>query len=249
MSDSEQSNQVLDRQAVKLVRLALAVERTRVPLKRETITKLVLIPGARDFATVFQLAQEKLRTVFGMELVELPAKDTLKPGTKQAKTYTLRSTLSFDVRAENPPPCNGQNETKFIGVVMSILSLIFIDNHSISHASLLSHLKRLEITDDKELRDMVAQMIKQSYLHRVKDNQSAAPTTSQSRRAHEADSEGFHRQSYEYSWGPRAKSEVTLESLTFFIKEVFGDDAPPNLDIQLERFDKERLGSHDSQRH
>lgn len=57
-----------------LVRLALAAEVQRKPLTRDLIREKVLGKAPRSaFKEVFDLAQRELRSVFGMELVELPA--------------------------------------------------------------------------------------------------------------------------------------------------------------------------------
>ncbi|KIJ90175.1 hypothetical protein K443DRAFT_686926 [Laccaria amethystina LaAM-08-1] len=65
----------LVRKANDLVRLALFCEHKRTPLRRDDITKKVLGANAsRAFNSVFLAAQEKLRKVFGMELVEIPSR-------------------------------------------------------------------------------------------------------------------------------------------------------------------------------
>jgi len=79
----------------QLVRYALACEFSRTPIRRDgirdkgmypvsrdpegavadTISLIVLGRHGREFKKVFNGAQLQLRTVFGMEMVELPAKD------------------------------------------------------------------------------------------------------------------------------------------------------------------------------
>jgi melanoma-associated antigen len=61
----------------KLVRLALACEYNRRPIRRGDITEKVLGTGsgAKVFKNVFNTAQMQLRSVFGMELVELPGRE------------------------------------------------------------------------------------------------------------------------------------------------------------------------------
>jgi len=83
----------------KLIRLALACEYTRRPIRRADISEKVLgNAGSRQFKPVFNQAQLHLRDVFGMEMMELPSKEkvTLQqrrgrlrdahPQKKQAKT-------------------------------------------------------------------------------------------------------------------------------------------------------------------
>lgn len=62
----------------KLVRLALACEYSRQPVRRNDISQKVLgehASGARQFRPVFDDAQRVLRDRFGMQMVELPLKD------------------------------------------------------------------------------------------------------------------------------------------------------------------------------
>lgn len=60
----------------KLVRLALASEYARQPIRRTDISAKVLgEQGARQFKTVFEEAQKALRMRFGMEMVELPGRE------------------------------------------------------------------------------------------------------------------------------------------------------------------------------
>lgn len=60
----------------KMVRLALACEYHRRPIRRADISEKVLgSSGGRQFKTVFNQAQLQLRTVFGMEMAELPARE------------------------------------------------------------------------------------------------------------------------------------------------------------------------------
>ncbi|VDB83147.1 unnamed protein product [Peniophora sp. CBMAI 1063] len=61
----------LQKRIAALVRLAIFNEQRRIPLKREEISKKVMGTQRGGFKDVFDGAQERLRTIFGMELVEL----------------------------------------------------------------------------------------------------------------------------------------------------------------------------------
>lgn len=79
MSDSEAEHGApssLDAMVKKMVRLALASEYSRLPIRRTDISVKVLgEQGSRQFKTVFETAQQHLRSKFGMEMVELPARE------------------------------------------------------------------------------------------------------------------------------------------------------------------------------
>lgn len=60
----------------KLVRLAMASEYSRLPIRRNDISAKVLgEQGSRQFKQVFEQAQRELKQRFGMEMSELPARD------------------------------------------------------------------------------------------------------------------------------------------------------------------------------
>jgi hypothetical protein len=60
----------------KMVRFALSSEYSRLPIRRSDIsTKVLGEQGSRDFKTVFEQAQRELRSKFGMEMTELPARE------------------------------------------------------------------------------------------------------------------------------------------------------------------------------
>jgi hypothetical protein len=78
-----------DQMVKKLVRLALASEYQRRPIRRADISEKVLGSQGRQFKTVFDQAQQDLRAVFGMELRELPAKDKVTLQQRRGGTILL----------------------------------------------------------------------------------------------------------------------------------------------------------------
>jgi hypothetical protein len=75
--------------AKKLVRLALACEYQRKPIRRQDITEKVLGTNSRAFKEVFQRAQHELELVFGMRLVELPVKERVTLQQRRGKEGTF----------------------------------------------------------------------------------------------------------------------------------------------------------------
>ncbi|KAK4988410.1 hypothetical protein LTR50_003924 [Elasticomyces elasticus] len=73
----------LDQMVKKLVRLALACEYARIPVRRTEITAKVLGAQSRQFNAVFAEARLQLQSVFGMEMVELPLKDRVTIAQKR----------------------------------------------------------------------------------------------------------------------------------------------------------------------
>lgn len=72
-----QADNNADQMKKKLVRLALACEYQRRPIRRADVSEKVLGSQGRQFKKVFEEAQIELRSVFGMEMVELPAREKI----------------------------------------------------------------------------------------------------------------------------------------------------------------------------
>lgn len=93
MSDSDGDNGTpssLDAMVKKMVRLALASEYSRLPIRRTDIsTKVLGEQGTRQFKAVFEAAQKLLRSKFGMEMVELPAREKVTIGQRRGESFLL----------------------------------------------------------------------------------------------------------------------------------------------------------------
>ena len=83
--EGTQADSSLDQMVKKLVRLALASEYQRRPIRRADISEKVLGSQGRQFKRVFDQAQADLQAVFGMELRELPAKDKITLQQRRGK--------------------------------------------------------------------------------------------------------------------------------------------------------------------
>lgn len=88
----------LDQMVKKLVRLALACEYQRKPIRRAEISEKVLAggQGGRKFKEVFIRAQAELKGVFGMEMVELPAREKVTIAQKRGECCCCAIELSTD---------------------------------------------------------------------------------------------------------------------------------------------------------
>ena len=71
-----QSASGIESMVKKLVRLTLACEYSRIPIRRGDIGAKVLgDTGSRQFKVVFEGAQKELNTKFGMQMEELPSRE------------------------------------------------------------------------------------------------------------------------------------------------------------------------------
>ncbi|KAJ3154536.1 hypothetical protein HDU86_004665 [Geranomyces michiganensis] len=221
-----------ERRVKDIVRLALASEHRRQPLKRDEINKKVLKDNTRAFAKAFEGAQLRLRSTFGMEMVELATREKRQPanvaGRRAAATaapkqgsrsYILRSTLS---PADREAAVNWGDSEPSMVLLCIILSLIHVSGRKIEEAFLLGHLKRLGLRRGgpphpkfPPIDDVLADFVKHAYLDRVKIATAEEDT-------------------YEYSWGPRAKVELQEEDLLVFMTAVY-PDLTPNAERRLKK--------------
>jgi len=83
------TNESHEQMVKKLIRLACSNEYRRGPIRRAEISEKVLGQiGSRQFKTVFAEAQLQLRHVFGMEMVELPARERVTVAQKRGTFHS-----------------------------------------------------------------------------------------------------------------------------------------------------------------
>ncbi|CAG8602572.1 3845_t:CDS:2 [Funneliformis caledonium] len=217
----------LERKVKDVVRLALFSELRKQPLKREDVTKKVLHEHSKTFQVVFEKAQELLVDIFGMSLAELPLKEKKAGGSRKPTSstkYVLKNILSQDYRKVGIISWEKNNEEESMGLLTVILSLIHVNGKLLSDEQLAHYFRRLCLIDnDKfDLEKVLSTFVKQGYLNKQKVSRSDQ-------------SQNPEKESLEYSWGPRAKVEMPEENLIEFIRALFGQSAPPDLDKQIER--------------
>ncbi|RIB28767.1 MAGE family-domain-containing protein [Gigaspora rosea] len=234
------STEELERKVKDVVRLALSSELRKIPLKRDEITRKVLHEHSRAFTVVMSKARERLRDIFGMDLVELPAKEkkavtssgtTRRGGANKdksssaSKSYALQNILPQKLRETGLIQWDRNEEQEIMGLLTVILSLIHVNGRVLSDDQLRHYFRTLYLDNNPkfELEKLLANFVKQGYLDKQKsgfaDSSSQAP----------------EKDHVEYRWGPRAKIEMPETNLCDFIKSVYGGDAPPDIDKQIER--------------
>ncbi|KZF22185.1 MAGE-domain-containing protein [Xylona heveae TC161] len=226
----------LEQMTKNLVRLALASEYSRQPIRRSDISAKVLGSHGRQFRNVFTEAQGELRDKFGMEMVELPLKEKVTVAQRRAaqrseKTATtsnswiLRSILPPAYRSNTtilPPPKvpTDYDESTYIALYTFIISLISLSGGAIAEAKLDRYLRRTntdQYTPLDKTEKLLAQMCKDGYLVKVKDTSTG-------------------EESIEYLVGPRGKLEVGEAGVTGLIKTVYGDSVEPDdMDKRIKR--------------
>ena len=186
----------------------------------------VMAPNSgRQFRHVFAEAQEQLRSVFGMELTELPVKEKVTISQKRAaqrsgtqgsstsKAYILTSTLparyrNADVLRPSQIPSTGA-EASYVGLTTFILALIYLSaSQTISESRLEKHLRRMNadnyVLAGEKTEKVLKRMEKENYIIKVRER------------------DGGGEESVEYIIGPRGKVEVGERGVAGLVRSVYG---------------------------
>ncbi|CAI7574435.1 unnamed protein product [Penicillium manginii] len=212
----------LDAMVKKMVRLALASEYSRLPIRRTDISAKVLgEQGTRRFKVVFEQAQKELKTRFGMEMVELPAREKTTISQRRAaqktdkpssgnKSWILTTTLpqSYQTSAILPPtkaPSAG-TESTYTGLYSFIIALITLNGGSLAEPKLDRYLARMNAeshTPIDRTDKLLLRMIREGYLVRTREMDGG-------------------EEQIEFLVGPRGKVEVGTNGVAGLVREVYG---------------------------
>ncbi|KAK0365211.1 hypothetical protein LTR94_007761 [Friedmanniomyces endolithicus] len=236
----------------KLVRLALACEYSRLPLRRQMIREKVLGSAGRQFKPVFEQAQLQLRSVFGMEMVELPEKEKVtlaqKRGiaaktqsqsqSKTAQSYTLVSLLPapFQDPAILPPPSipTQATEAQYTSLYTLLVSLVALSGDELADTKMERYLRRLGLEDHTPIPGytktelLLKRMEKEGYLVKVREIAG-----------------GQGEEDVSWMVGPRGKVEVGEQGVRGLVKAVYGD-VDGYAEAELERRVARSLGLGDA---
>jgi DNA-binding PadR family transcriptional regulator len=217
-------------------------------LRRTDITDKVLGPNqARAFRNVFNSAQQQLRYVFGMELVELPAREKVTIQQKraaqksqsqgQAKAPTqwvLRSILPFHFRDPEilPPaaaPTQGVEGT-YTALYSLLVALIMLGGGQIAQAKMERYLRRLGLEDrtpvpgSEKTEKLLKRLEKEGYIREIREKATQG------------------EEDVSYVVGPRGKVEVGERGVEGLVKAVYGDLEGEEEEEELERRIARSLG-------
>ena len=179
----------------------------------------------RQFKHVFSEAQEQLRSVFGMELTELPVREkvtisqkrsaqrTGTQGPSTSKAYILTSTLPARYRNASvlqPPqiPSTGA-EASYVGLTTFIIALIYLSpSQTMSESRLEKHLKRMNadnhVLAGEKTEKVLKRLEKENYIIKVRER------------------DGGGEESVEYVVGPRGKVEIGERGVAGLVRDVYG---------------------------
>ena len=175
----------------KLVRLALASEYSRIPLRRADISTKIFKDGnqnGRQFKGIFEEAQRQLKAVFGMQLVELPSKEKTsikdrraqatqdKAPSKTSKSWILVSVLPKDYRENKNimQPARAPSveaEATYTSFYSMVVTLIYFNSNELPEQKLERYLQRLNAdmnTPMGSLEKTLARMIREGVCREEK---------------------------------------------------------------------------------
>ncbi|CAK4028893.1 mage family [Lecanosticta acicola] len=225
----------------KLVRLALACEYQRKPIRRADIAEKVLGNNIKQFKAVFASAQLHLRHVFGMEMYELPAKERItvqqkrgkaaqKSGSQSKPTSTswiLVSILPSEFRnpgiIQPPSAPTSADESKYTAIYTILVSLILLSGGNLPDAKMERYLRKLGLQDKTPIKDyemtekLMKRLEKDGYLIRVRE------------------SHGTGEDDVYWIVGPRGKVEVGESGVRGLATTVFGDMETEEDEADLDR--------------
>ncbi|MCJ1474960.1 hypothetical protein MMC13_003620 [Lambiella insularis] len=232
-----------DQMVKKLVRLALASEYSRQPLRRSDINAKVLAPSStRSFSAVFASAQTALHQTFGMTLTPLPTKEKITVAQKRAAqratgtsqgnvsnsptAWILTSTLPISLRAPAilaPPkvPSSG-SEANYVGLYTFVVSVIYLsEGGRCSETKLERALGKVNagayVLGGQKTEKVLKQMEKDGYIVKVREREAGG------------------EESVEYVVGPRGKVEINEEGVAGLVRGVYKDKELDNLEQRLEK--------------
>ncbi|RAK99004.1 MAGE domain-containing protein [Aspergillus ibericus CBS 121593] len=215
----------------KMVRLTLASEFSRQPIRRTDISAKVLgEQGSRQFKVVFEEAQRILQEKFGMELTELPVKEKVTINQRRAaqkvekpsstnKSWIVSSTLPLKYRRpEILPPNKAALESNYTGLYSFIIAVILLNGGTINEQKLDRYLKRTNTdayTPIDRTDRFLQRLCKEGYLVRNREVDGGEEVI-------------------EYMLGPRGKVEVGANGVARMVREVYGRSDPDERDDEFE---------------
>ncbi|GJN67376.1 MAGE protein [Purpureocillium lilacinum] len=229
-ADGDRSQNADNQLAKKLIRYAISCEYSRTAIRRDGIKERVLGNQGRAFKRIFALAQKQLRSIWGMELRELPVREKMSLQEKrqamksnsQPKTgsgaYILCSTLPDAYRSaailkpsKTPSP---DEESTYAAFYTLVVALIWLNAGELSEQKLKRYLLRLN-ADQNVSNEKTEDTLKKMERHGYVVKKVERPPIGQ---------DGDHTITWHV--GPRAKEEVGLDGVMGMVREVYGEWDP-----------------------
>jgi len=187
-----------ERLANDIVRYLLVSDYRKHPIRQADIKKNALKDYTRSFNSLMRMAVEKLQSVFGIEVTETDL--------GKQKAYVLSNVLDnkYDAPHQTWPP----EDHAHMGLVVVILSVIFMKGNFLTEEDLTDLLNRLGISLDApdetfgDARSLIyTDFVRKGYLSVEREHGSDPP-------------------SHLFRWGPRAFVETSKRHAMDFVCQV-----------------------------
>ncbi|KJX98340.1 mage family protein [Zymoseptoria brevis] len=222
-----QGGENVEDMAKKLVRLALACEYQRRPIRRAEIGDKVLGTHGRKFKEVWSQAQRNLNDVFGMEMVELPVKEKVtlqqRRAANKSQSGASKPTPSWIVTSILPPKFRNpdiinppsaptpDHDATYTAIYTLLISLISLSGGNLPDAKMERFLTKMGMRDNTPVQDyektekLQKRLEKDGYIVKIKE------------------STGTGEDDVYWLVGPRGKIEVGDEGVRGLTEAVYGN--------------------------
>ncbi|NWV97482.1 NSE3 protein, partial [Machaerirhynchus nigripectus] len=181
-------------QVSELVQFLLVKDQKKIPIKRSEMLKKVNHSGTA-YSEIVNRAGRTLQEVFGLQLVEIDTK---------RHTYILINNLPH---AEGQYLCRDKEKEK-MGLLLIILSFIFMKGNSVKDSALWEFLNLLRVYPGKQHRVFgdVRKLVTEEFTRQKYLEITAIPLTDPTE--------------FKYQWGPRAEKETSKKDVLNFVAKV-----------------------------
>ncbi|NXL68739.1 NSE3 protein, partial [Chordeiles acutipennis] len=193
------SQDQVNQKVSELVQFLLVKDQKKIPIKRVDILKKVIREYKDVYSEIVNRAGRTLQQVFGLQLVEIDTKHHI---------YILTSCLPR-VEGEN---MHRDNQTAKLGLLMVILSFIFMKGNSAKDGAVWEFLRRLRLQPGErhEIFGDVKKLVTEEFVRQKYLEITPIPLTDPPE--------------FKYQWGPRAAMETSKKDVLRFVAKIQGKD-------------------------
>ncbi|NXI83019.1 NSE3 protein, partial [Rhipidura dahli] len=186
-------------QVSELVQFLLVKDQKKIPIKRADMLKNVIREYKDAYSEIVNKAGRTLQEVFGLQLVEIDTK---------RHTYILINNLP---RAKGEYLCREKEKEK-MGLLLVILSFIFMKGNSVKDSALWEFLNLLRVYPGKQHRVFgdVRKLVMEEFVRQKYLEITPIPLTDPPE--------------FKYQWGPRAEKETSKKEVLKFVAKIQGKD-------------------------
>ncbi|XP_074427833.1 non-structural maintenance of chromosomes element 3 homolog [Larus michahellis] len=193
------SQDQVNQKVSELVQFLLVKDQKKIPIKRADILKKVIREYKDVYSEIVNRAGRTLQQVFGLQLVEIDTKHHI---------YILTSDLP---RAEGEN-MRRDNQTAKLGLLIVILSFIFMKGNSVKDGAVWEFLRRLRLQPGErhEVFGDVKKLVTEEFVRQKYLEITPIPLTDPPE--------------FKYQWGPRAAKETSKRDVLRFVAKIQGKD-------------------------